>query len=154
MGSFVRENLPDPISFFEGEGVKLDGKGKWRTTRCDFHGSRASMRVNTETGAWVCMAGCGARGGDVVGYFMAAHGADFRTAARALGAWADDGRPDVQHRPKPLPANQAVQVLAFESTLTATAAGSLARGVRLNDTDRARLFVAAQRIQTILGFFA
>ncbi len=58
------------------------------------------------------------------------------------------------HRPKPLPASQAIAVLAFESTLTAVAAGNIANGVVLTDADRARLRVAAKRINTISGAFA
>ena len=37
-------------------------------------------------------------------------------------------------------------VLAFESTLTAIAPGNIARDVNLTDSDRARLLVAARRI--------
>lgn len=97
---------------------------------------------------------CNAKGGDVLAHFMAEHGVDFIAAAQALGCWHDDGKPDKPHRPKPLPASQAIQVLAFESTLTAVAAGNIAHGVLLTDIDRARLYVAAQRIQAILGAFA
>ncbi len=146
MGEFVRENLPDSVTYFETEGLKLEGRGKWRTAACDFHGGSDSMRINTQTGAWVCMAGCGARGGDVLAHFMAEHGIDFVTAAKALGAWRDDGKPAKPHRPTPLPASQAIQVLAFESTLTAVAAGNIANGNPLTEIDRARLNVAAQRI--------
>ena len=154
MGEFIRANLPDPVSYFEAEGLKLEGKGKWRTTECKFHGGSDSMRVNVTTGGWVCMAGCGARGGDVLAHYIAEHGVDFITAAKALGAWQDDGKPDKPYRPKPLPASQAISVLAFESSLAAIAAGNIAHGLQLTDTDRARLYVAAQRIQTILGVFA
>lgn len=154
MGEFLRDQLPDPISYFEAEGLKLQGKGKWRTTSCSFHGGSDSMRINTATGAWVCMAGCGARGGDVLAHFMAEHGVDFIAAAKALGAWDDNGNPDQVHRPKPLPASQAIAVLAFESTLIAIAAGNIAHGIRLTDIDRARLSVAAQRINTIAEVFA
>ena len=153
MGNFLRENLPDPVSYFESECLKLQGKGKWRTTSCNFHGGSDSMRINTATGAWVCMS-CNAKGGDVLAHFMAEHGVDFVTAAKALGAWDDNGSPDRPHRPKPLPASQAIQVLAFESTLTAVAAGNIAHGVLLTDTDRARLRVAAKRINTISEAFA
>jgi hypothetical protein len=45
-------------------------------------------------------------------------------------------------------------VLAFEATLTAIAAGNISSGIQLSDNDRARLYVAAQRIQAILGAFA
>ena len=153
MGNFLRENLPDPASYFESEGLKLQGKGKWRTTSCSFHGGSDSMRINTATGAWVCMS-CNAKGGDVLAHFIAEHGVDFVTAAKALRAWDDNGSPDKPHRPKPLPASQAIQVLAFESTLTAVAAGNIAHGVLLTDTDRARLRVAAKRINTISEAFA
>jgi hypothetical protein len=153
MGEFQRDQLPDPISYFEAEGLKLQGKGKWRTTSCSFHGGSDSMRINTATGAWVCMA-CNAKGGDVLAHFMAEHGVDFITAAKALGAWDDNGKPDRAHRPKPLSASQAIQALAFESTLTAIAAGNIAHGTDLTDTDRARLYVAAQRINKISEAFA
>lgn len=153
--SFNRDHLPDPLEYYENSaGLKLMGRGPWRTTRCEFHGGSDSMRINTANGAWVCMSGCGARGGDVLAYHMAAHGMDFITAAKALGAWVDDGKPHCPQKPKPLPASQAIQVLAFESLLTAIAAGNIAHGVQLSDTDRSRLLVASQRIQTITGAFA
>lgn len=153
MGDFIHENLPDPVTYFENEGLKLAGKGKWRTGPCNFHGSKATMRVNALTGAFVCMAGCGARGGDVLAYHMAAHGLTFIEAAKALGAWSEDGKPNKPQRPKALPANQAIQVLAFESTLTAIAAGNIAHGVSLTHKDRARLLVAARRINHIREIF-
>lgn len=156
MGEFIREQLPDPVSYFEAEGHTLVGpkSAKWKTTDCYQCGGSDPMRVHVASGAYVCMAGCGAKGGDVLAHFIAKHGTDFVSAAKLLGAWRDDGKPDKPHRPKPLPASQAIQVLAFESTLTAVAAGNIAHGIQLTDTDRARLYVAAQRIQAILGVFA
>jgi hypothetical protein len=153
MGEFLRDNLPDPLNYFEAEGLKLSARGKWRTTECRFHGGSDSMRVNTQTGAWVCMS-CNAKGGDVLSHFMAEHGADFITAAKVLGCWKDGDKPSKPHRPKPLPASQAIQVLAFESTVAAVAAGNLAYGRPLTDTDRNRLYVAAQRITAISEAFA
>lgn len=154
MGEFIKDRLPEPLPYFEAEGLTLQGRGKWRTTSCNFHDGSDSMRINIASGAYVCMAGCGAKGGDVLGYHMAAHGLDFITAAKALGAWQDDGKPDRPHKPKPLPATAALQVLAFESTLTAIAAGNIAHGVQLTDIDRARLLVAHQRITAISEAFA
>ena len=153
MGEFIRANLPDPVSYFEAEGLKLEGKGKWRTTSCTFHGGSDSLRVNTASGGWCCMA-CGASGGDVLAFHIQAHGMDFIDAAKALGAWVDDGQPHRPQRPKPLPASQAIQVLGFESLLTYVAAGNIAHGIQLTDNDRARLLVASQRIQTITGAYA
>ena len=152
MGEFLRDNLPDPVRYFEAAGLKLSARGKWRTTECRFHGGSDSMRVNTLTGAWVCMS-CNAKGGDVLAHFIAEHVTDFVTAARLLGAWRDDGEPNRLHKPKPLPASQAISVLAFEATLAAVAAGNIAHGVRLTDTDRTRLNVAAQRINAISEAF-
>lgn len=154
MGKFDKNALPEPLSYFEAEGVKLQSRGKWRTAACTFHGGSDSMRINTATGAWVCMAGCGARGGDVLAYHMALHGLDFITAAKALGAWIDDGSPNKPHRPRPLPAIEAIRLLAFESNLTAIAAGNIANGVALTNIDLARVFVAAQRITKIQELFA
>ena len=153
MGNFLREQLPEPMAYFEGEGLTLQGRGKWRTTQCRFHGGSDSMRINIASGAWVCMS-CAAKGGDVLGHHMAEHGLDFIEAAKALGAWHDDGKPNKTHRPKPLPATEAIRLLAFESYIAAIAAGNLAQGVKLSDDDRARLLVAARRIQHVAEVFA
>ena len=53
---FDRTLLPDPPAFYEATGLRLDGRGKWRTTACAFHDGSDSMRVNLQTGAFVCMA--------------------------------------------------------------------------------------------------
>ena len=118
MGEFIRDRLPDPTAYFESEGLKLVGKGEWRTTECRFHGGSDSMRIRTSTGYWVCMS-CNATGGDVLAHHMAEHGLDFIGAAKALNAWQDDGQPNVQHRPKRSPASVAIQVLSVESNLVA-----------------------------------
>jgi hypothetical protein len=152
MSEFIKTALPDPASYFEAEGLKLDGRGKWRTTACMFHDGSDSLRINTQSGGWICMA-CGIKGGDVLAYHMAAHGLEFIDAAKALGAWQDDGKPHAPQRPKPLPASAAIQVLAFEALLTAVAAGNIANGVHLTDEDRTRLLVASQRITTISEAF-
>lgn len=152
MGEFVRDRLPDPASYFEGEALQLKGPGKWKTTRCEFHDGSDSMRINTATGAWVCMA-CGEKGGDVLAYHVKRNGLDFIEAAKALGAWQDDGRPTPAPKPTPLSARAAMQVLSFESTLTAIAAGNIANGVSLTDTDRKRLMVAASRITRLAKAF-
>ena len=143
--SFDRAQLPEPQAYFEGEGLKLSARGKWRTSACIFHGGSDSMRINMATGAWVCMS-CGAKGGDVLSYHMQVHVQEFIEAAKALGAWVEDGRPATHQKPAPLPPRAALEVLCFEATLTAVAAGNLANGVALTDTDRTRLVAAANRI--------
>ncbi len=150
--SFDRNRLPDAAGYFEGQGLKLVGRGKWRTTECRFHGGSDSMRVNTQSGAWVCMA-CAVKGGDVLGHYMQSQEADFITAAKALGAWLDDGKPNTLHRPKPLPAGDALRLLSDEANLIAVAGGNINHGVALSDTDRARVLLAANRIATICEAF-
>lgn len=152
--TFDRRNLPEPVSFYEANGLKLTGRGKWRTTECKFHGGSDSMRVNTDNGAFVCMAGCGARGGDVLAFHMAEHGLEFVEAAKALGAWVDDGQPTTPRKPTPLTPRQALEVLAFEALLVAIAAGNVAHGVALSDADRKRVLQSAGRINRIAEVFA
>ena len=150
---FERDRLPDAEGYYTAQALRLIGKGKWRTTECRFHGGSDSMRINLASGAFVCMAGCGARGGDVLAYHMAEHGTDFVSAAKALGAWVDDGR-TTRTTPTPLPARDAIQILATEANLVAVAAGNIAHGLVLTDDDRTRLMTAAGRINRIGEMFA
>ena len=39
MGKFIKENLPEPLDYFQSEGLKLSARGNWRTAECNFHGS-------------------------------------------------------------------------------------------------------------------
>lgn len=153
--SFNRSLLPDTVAYFENQGLILKGprSAKWKTTVCNFHGGSDSMRVNIASGAWVCMS-CGEKGGDVLAYEMKDCGREFVDAAKALGCWIDDGRPPVATKPTPLSPRLALSVMAFESTLTAVAAGNVAHGVALTDADRARLLLAANRINRLMETFA
>lgn len=152
--TFERDRLPDPRSYYEAHGLALSKGKKWVTTACQFHQGSDSMRINLQSGAFVCMAGCGARGGDVLAYHMAVHGLEFIEAAKDLGAWVDDGKPAQQYKPAPLSPRAALQVLAAEANLAAVAAGNIARGVILADTDLARLMVASSRISRLVEAFA
>ncbi len=153
--TFERDRLPDPVSYYEAQGLKLTGprSSKWRTTECKFHGGRDSMRVNVATGAFRCM-NCGARGGDVLAYHIAESGLEFVESTKALGAWVEDGKPTRPQKPTALPPRAALEVLGFEATLVAVAAGNLAKGLVLTDTDRNRLMICAGRINRIVGDFA
>lgn len=153
--SFDRNLLPDPTTYFESQGLILKGpaSAKWKTTQCNFHGGSDSMRVHVSSGAWVCMS-CGEKGGDVLAYEMQDKNQGFVEAAKALGCWIDDGRVLAPAKPAPLSPRQALSVMAFESTLAAIAAGNLAEGLALTDTDRARLLVAANRINRLVESFA
>ena len=151
---FDRSLLPDPATYFESQGLTLSGprSAKWKTTTCNFHGGSDSMRVHVVSGAWVCMS-CGEKGGDVLAYEMKGGGAEFIDAAKALGCWVDDGRAPIFTKPTPLSPRLALSVMAFESTLTAVAAGNISNGVALTDDDRARLRVAANRINRLVEAF-
>ena len=147
--TFDRNLLPEPLAYFESQGLKLSARGKWRTTACKFHGGSDSMRVNLASGAWVCMS-CSQSGGDVLAYEMASSGREFVDAAKALGAWLDDGKHPASTRPAPLPPRAALQVIGFEATLIAVAGGNLAHGVALTQIDLARVMAAAGRINALV----
>ena len=154
--TFDRNLLPDPTAYFEEQGLKLTGprKAKWKTTECKFHGGSDSMRVNVSSGAYSCMAGCGASGGDVLAYEIAVTGADFVAAAKSIGAWVDDGKPHAPQKPTPLSPRAALSAMAFEAMFTAICAGNIAKGVTLTEPDRARLMTAAGRINLLAEAFA
>lgn len=145
---FERDRLPDPVSYFENEGLALKGPGKWKTTRCNFHGGSDSMRVNTASGAWVCMA-CGVKGCDVLSYEMQATGTEFVRAAQELGAWVDDGRPPPSTKPAALPPRAALAALAHETSLLFIEAARMTRGYVPTPDDIARMGQAAGTIQLI-----
>lgn len=153
--TFERDRLPDPVSYYEARGLKFTGlsSAKWRTSECKFHGGGDSMRVNVTTGAFRCM-NCGARGGDVLAYHMAESGLEFVEAAKALGAWVEDGKPQKLQKPTVLSPRAALEVLCFESTLVAVAAGNLAKGSVLSDADRKRLLTCVGRINRVVEDFA
>lgn len=151
---FDRNLLPDPRTYFEAQGLRLASpkKAKWTTTSCQFHGGRETMRINMTNGAWICMS-CGEKGGDVLAYEIASSGRQFVDAAKSLGCWVDDGKPVQHQKPTPLAPRDALAVLSFETTQAAVAAGNLARGVQLTDTDRQRLLKAAGRINLIARYY-
>ncbi len=151
--SFDRSQLPDPLDYYTNTAcLRLTGKGKWRTAGCPFHGSSDSLRVNIISGGFICMACCGAKGGDVLAFHMAHAGLGFIEAAKAIGAWVDDGK-TTSSRPTPISARSALEILHAETGLVAIAAGNMARGVILADIDLARLMTAAGRIARIGEMF-
>ena len=151
---FDRNALPEPLGYYESQGLTFrERKGRWRTTACQFHGGSDSMRVNVQTGAWCCMS-CNAHGGDVLAYEMQLTGADFVTAAKALGCWSDDGKPTTQNKPTPIPARAALQALSFEALLVALEAARIAKGAQPTEADKARVLAASNRIIRIAEVFA
>lgn len=150
MGEYRRERLPDPVSFFESEGLALRGPGKWKTTRCDFHDGSDSMRVNTESGGWVCMS-CFEKGGDVLAYAMRRHGLDFVTAARQLGAYVENGQPHPgPAKPAGLTMRDCMALIAFELQVFGVIVSDISRGKTPSEADSLRLWQSIGRITFIL----
>lgn len=147
---FERDRLPDPIAYFENQGLTLRGPGKWKTARCNFHDGSDSMRVNTASGAWVCMS-CGVKGGDVLAYEMQSTGTEFIQAAQELGAWVDDGKPPPTTKPATLPPRAALAALAHETSLLFIEAARMTKGYVPTPDDIARMGQAAGTIQLIAG---
>ncbi len=152
MGEFVRDQLPEALDYYTGTaGLTLTGKGKQRQTRCEFHGGSDSMGVNIETGQFLCRAGCGARGGDVLAYHMAAHGLGFVEAARALGAYREDGKPHRgQTRPTAIPARDLLRSVADELQLCVFVLHDVLNG-KCTDNDYDRFRTAASRVIYVTG---
>jgi len=152
-GRFDRERLPEPLDYFESRGLTFkERRGKWRTTQCDFHGGKDSMRINTETGAWVCMA-CGVKGGDVLAYEMTATGASFPDAAHRLGAWTG-GTPTAferNRRPAGLSAADSLHVIKHDLLLIGIEASRAFRAGAVSAEDRGAVLRAVQRVLLIAG---
>jgi DNA primase len=87
VGSFRRDLLPVPMAYYRQEGVKLLGRGAWRSALCPFHpDTHPSLRIHAASGAYRCMA-CGEKGGDVLAFHRAKYSRSFVMAAKELGAW-------------------------------------------------------------------
>lgn len=153
--TFEREKLPDPANYYEAQGLTLQGahKAAWKTTRCEFHGGSDSMRINLHTGAFVCMAGCGAKGGDVLAYERAVHGIGFVEAAKRLGAWSGGSALQQHIRPTALTARDGLSVLADETELLALEGSRMGVGIVPSAADLDRIQKAAARIRHIREIF-
>lgn len=150
MGEFIRERLPDPVSYFEEAGLTLRGPGKWKTTRCEFHDGSDSMRVNSGTGGWVCMA-CGEKGGDVLAYTMRAQGLEFVEAARLLGAYVDDDKPNRgPGKPATLSARDSMEVISLSMLTALLVISDIRRGLIPTDSDWANFLDCAGRIEALV----
>lgn len=149
--TFNRERIPDPISYYEAQGLHLKGNSNsvWRTTQCRFHGGSDSMRINIRTGAFVCMA-CGVKGGDVLSHLMQSKGVEFVDAAKELGAWMGSEASHIQSKPAGLSPRAALEVLSFEALIAAVAAANTTRGVVLSKKDLERLLLASNRITKLV----
>jgi hypothetical protein len=124
------------------EKVKRTSKGKWRAC-CPAHGSKGptllvSERDDGSVGIH-CFAGC-----------------NVHEVVSAVGLELSDLFPPrddkhfVKGERRPFPAIDILRAIATESTLVLIAAADLLAGNPFNETDRARLALAAARIQASL----
>ena len=152
MGEFIRDRLPDAVSYFDAEDVRLIGPGRWKTGPCHLHGGSDSLRVNTVSGGWCCMS-CGAKGGDVLAFHMQRHDMPFVDAARALGAYVDGvrGGDVMQTRPATLPARDAMQLAALELQVAMVVISDIKAGVVPSDADWQRFLICAGRVGALAG---
>ena len=115
--SFDRNLVPTWPEYAACEGMTLIGRGKWRNVLCDFHDdSTPSMRINVESGGWICMS-CHAKGGDVLSHYMQRTGLSFVAAARMFGAIDDKGQP--LRRPRRFSASDALGCIHMELNVCA-----------------------------------
>jgi phage/plasmid primase-like uncharacterized protein len=152
MGEVLRDRLPDWLTFADRFGVELDGRGKWRTTGCVFHGGSDSLRVNTETGGWICMA-CGVKGGDVLAYVMKAHNVSLARAAWMLGAWSDDDEPPQRSgrcAPRLSEADRR-EIAALDLVLCVTVLSDARRGLLPSEKTWQAFLAAAGRVGALFG---
>lgn len=122
------------------EGVRRTGPSTW-VTRCPAHGDRRpslSIRELNDGRVLVhCFAGC-----------------DTESVLAAVGLTFDalfSERAVAYHVPRerrPFPPMDVLRCVKSEALIVAVAAGNLANGLPLSDADRARLLVAAGRLQS------
>lgn len=123
--------------------VKRTGNGRWLAC-CPAHADKtASLSIReTDSGSTLvhCFAGCSVH--EVIG----AVGLDMAD----LFPPREEGKHTTKGERRPFPAADILKAIAFESTLVLIAAADLLAGNPFNETDRARLALAAARIQTAL----
>lgn len=146
---FKREQLPGWTEYAEREGLILCGKGRWRNLLCVFHAdTKPSMRVNTDSGGWCCMA-CGVSGGDTLAYHMQAHQLDFVMAAKAMGAWHGTDEPTPARRHRLLSARDGLELLYRDAMLLFVIAADIGRGKTPDEVDRTAVAAAARRVLVV-----
>ena len=82
---FNKALLPRPTTYYDLQGIKLIGRGEWRSALCPFHDDKSpSLRINIKSGGFICMA-CNARGGDIISFHQKRFSIPFKVACEDLG---------------------------------------------------------------------
>ena len=120
------------------DAVKRTGDGRWRA-RCPAHDDRRpslSLREMPDGRILMrCLAECPTES------VLSTIGIEFDALfPPRMGDWTPRER-------RPFNPMDVLRCLAFEALVVAVAAGNMGKGVELTDTDRARLLIAAERIQ-------
>jgi DNA primase len=91
-GQFNRSLLPAPIIVLKQFGIhlgKMNHRGYWQLC-CPFHKngkeSNPSLSLHHANGHYRCHT-CGAKGGDILAFYMKLTGKHFIDASREIGAW-------------------------------------------------------------------
>lgn len=152
-GALIRERIPAWESYASDHGLVLVGRGKWRNLLCDFHNDgKPSMRVNVESGGWVCMS-CGAKGGDVLAHHMQRTSLGFIEAAKDLGAWDEDKAQPTERKARSLSASDAMHVISHELMVMTVVISDARTGLIPSDADWQRFLAGAGRIEALTREF-
>jgi DNA primase len=138
-GAFNRDRVPDWLTYADMHGIKVEGRGTWRSILCDFHDdTHASLRINTKSGGWRCMS-CATSGGDTLSHLMQRSGLSFAEAAKDLGAWEGNSTPTGREKPRSLPARDALQLVKEDLHIAYLVISDTVKGIPPNHIDLAAL---------------
>lgn len=94
-GRFKKHQLPLPIAVLSSLNIhqgRINRAGYWIIS-CPFHKDgnekHPSLNLHQVRGNFICHA-CGAKGGDILSFFMQYTGNNFIESAKLLGAWEYD----------------------------------------------------------------
>lgn len=124
------------------DGVRPTGRGRW-LARCaahdDRHASLAIRELDNGRTLVHCFAGCS------VHEVLSAAGVSM------TALFPPRGRCHAKPETRPFPAADVLRCIAFEALVVSCAAADLLTGEPFTEDDRARLVVAASRIQAALN---
>lgn len=150
MGEFIRDRVPDWLTYAGMHGIKVEGQGSWRSILCDFHDDKhASLRINTKSGGWCCMS-CSASGGDTLSHYMQMTGLDFVAAAEMLGAWDGDANASRPLKARRLPARDALELIESDLMIASLVLSQMLKGIQPESIDQTALTRSYRNVLLVL----